>query len=125
MLCCAVVCCLVLYFACYPILKDTYNMATQDPLASLEGDMLDVAPGVKPVDGDVKATEHVERLANVETNSTDKNGSASNGEVQECDVLVVGAGFSGEYMLSDTTLWAPMLMVDQALPPSIDFESKD
>lgn len=79
-------------------------MATQDPLASLEGDMLDVAPGVKPVDGDVKATEHVERLANVETNSTEKNGNASNGEVQECDVLVVGAGFSGEYMSSDTRL---------------------
>ncbi|OQO11674.1 hypothetical protein B0A48_03401 [Cryoendolithus antarcticus] len=72
-------------------------MATSDPLSSLEGDMLDVAPGVKVVNGDIKATDHLERLPNV-ANGT--NGSMQNGHTNEtvkhqCDVLVVGAGFSG------------------------------
>jgi heterodisulfide reductase subunit A-like polyferredoxin len=71
-------------------------MATSDPLASLEGDMLDVAPGVELVNGDLKATSHIERLKNTEdTTIPTTNGDSINISPQECDVLVVGAGFSG------------------------------
>jgi cation diffusion facilitator CzcD-associated flavoprotein CzcO len=71
-------------------------MATSDPLASLEGDMLDVAPGVELTNGDIKATDHVERLPNVAETCTPEPKANGNGhQVQECDVLVVGAGFSG------------------------------
>lgn len=71
-------------------------MASKDPLTSLEGDMLDVAPGVKQVNGDISAAEHVERLPNVADGSRPAvNGNTKPKEVQDCDVLVVGAGFSG------------------------------
>lgn len=70
-------------------------MASKDPLTSLEGDMLDVAPGVKQVNGDISAAEHVERLPNVADGSRPAvNGNTKPKEVQDCDVLVVGAGFS-------------------------------
>jgi cation diffusion facilitator CzcD-associated flavoprotein CzcO len=71
-------------------------MATADPLASLEGDMLDVAPGVELVKGDIQATSHIERSENIEETvvpETKTNGVEEH--VQTCDVLVVGAGFSG------------------------------
>jgi cation diffusion facilitator CzcD-associated flavoprotein CzcO len=71
-------------------------MATSDPLASLEGDMLDIAPGVELVNGDIQATSHVKRLPNVaETSMPDSKANGKQVEVQKCDVLVVGAGFSG------------------------------
>lgn len=71
-------------------------MATTDPLSSLEGDMLDVAPGVERVNGEFKATSNIERLPNVaENGSAESKSEATNGEMQDCDVLVVGAGFSG------------------------------
>lgn len=69
-------------------------MATSDPLASLEGDMSDFAPNAEHVNGDVKDTS---RLPNVAVNaSAEEKTEAVNGDVQKCDVLVVGAGFSGE-----------------------------
>lgn len=73
-------------------------MATKDPLSSLEGDMMDVAPGVEKVNGDIKATSHVERLENVADSlpSGQKEADAAGGKVEKCDVLVVGAGFSGK-----------------------------
>lgn len=75
-------------------------MATSDPLASLEGDMSNFAPNAEHINGDVKDTS---RLPNVAVNgSAEKKTEAVNGEVQECDVLVVGAGFSGEFCSS---LW--------------------
>jgi NADPH-dependent 2,4-dienoyl-CoA reductase/sulfur reductase-like enzyme len=78
--------------------KANYIMATQDPLSSLEGDMLDVAPGVKQVKGDIAATSHIERLPNVANeDATDPAGNGSSKEVQHCDVLVVGAGFSTDH----------------------------
>lgn len=82
-------------------------MATADPLSSLEGDMLDVAPGVERVNGDFKATSNIERPPNVEVNeSAEKKTEAAKGEVQKCDVLVVGAGFSGTFALpTETMLW--------------------
>jgi cation diffusion facilitator CzcD-associated flavoprotein CzcO len=72
-------------------------MATADPLSSLEGDMLDVAPGVKAINGDFKATSHIERLPNVASETLDAKPEANgtHTETQKCDVLVVGAGFSG------------------------------
>lgn len=73
-------------------------MATKDPLASLEGDMMDVAPGVEKVNGDVKATSHIERLENVADSlpHRQKEADGAPGKVGQCDVLVVGAGFSGK-----------------------------
>ncbi|KAM0720984.1 hypothetical protein Q7P37_003269 [Cladosporium fusiforme] len=71
-------------------------MAITDPLSSLDGDVLDVTPGVDRVNGDLKAGDKIERLPNVAVNgSAEKKTEAVNGEVQKCDVLVVGAGFSG------------------------------
>lgn len=71
-------------------------MATADPLASLEGDMLDVAPGVEKSNGDFRAAHHIERPQNVaETVAPGTKTNGVQGEVQRCDVLVVGAGFSG------------------------------
>lgn len=79
-------------------------MATTDPLASLEGDMLDVAPGVEKKNGDISAVQHVERLPNVEgqTKASEQTNGAQK-EVQECDVLVVGAGFS-EYLVVERSV---------------------
>lgn len=71
-------------------------MATADPLASLEGDMLDVAPGVELVNGDFKATSHIERSGNIEeTPKPQTQTYVEEPPVQHCDVLVIGAGFSG------------------------------
>lgn len=58
--------------------------------------MLDVAPGVELVNGDSKATNHIERLPNVEdTTASEPKTNGTEAQVQKCDVLVVGAGFSG------------------------------
>lgn len=70
-------------------------MATKDPLASLEGDMLDVAPGVEKSGGEIKATSHAERLGNIADNSAPTT-NGTKGRVQQCDVLVIGARFSGK-----------------------------
>ena len=66
-------------------------MATSDPLASLEGDMLDVAPGVDLANGDIKATDNIKRLPNVaETSTPELKVNGNREQVQKCDVLVVG-----------------------------------
>ena len=59
--------------------------------------MLDVAPGVEAVNGDFKASSNIERLPNVATETPDNQtgANATTAETQTCDVLVVGAGFSG------------------------------
>ena len=58
--------------------------------------MLDVAPGVELTNGDIKATDHVERLPNVAETFMPASQTNGDGEqVKTCDVLVVGTGFSG------------------------------
>ena len=80
------------------IFEDTthlVSMASQDPLSSLEGDQLDIAPGAKQSKGDIVAADHIERLPNVANGSPiTEPTDGQDDKVQKCDVLVVGAGFS-------------------------------
>jgi len=69
-------------------------MAVRDNLTSLDGDMLDVQPEVKEVNGDLAATSHIERLPNAEQNDGKPMANGSSNAMVECDVLVIGAGFS-------------------------------
>jgi len=69
-------------------------MASKDNLTSLEGDMLDVQPEVKEVDEDLAATSHAKRLPNAEQNGNSTQESGEMKGIVECDVLVIGAGFS-------------------------------
>ena len=96
--CTFVTCDLLFHLSCHfsRTLQAVATMATTDPLSSLEGDMLDVAPGVERVNGEFKTTSNIERLPSVaENGSAESKSEATNGETQDCDVLVVGAGFSG------------------------------
>lgn len=69
-------------------------MAAKDNLTTLEGDMLDVQPEVKNVNGDLAATSHVERVPNAAPNGTAATTNGGSKGTVECDVLVIGAGFS-------------------------------
>lgn len=69
-------------------------MAAKDNLSSLEGDMLNVQPEVKEVNGDLAATSHVERVPNAEQNGGKPVANGQPKGTVECDVLVIGAGFS-------------------------------
>lgn len=66
----------------------------KDAMASLDGDMLAVNGDTGPVNGDIKAdSEHIERIGHGESANGQSNGAPK--EPVICDVVVVGAGFSG------------------------------